>query len=388
LLSGLNPIGTSELPTSILPYDVNHGSYNQVTGRFVVDYTPKLDFTDQTLIYASYSRGYKAGGFNPGVEKGLNIDDSYLPEGIDALELGTKNTLLDGTLQANFTAWYYNYENLQVSSIVNNTSLNQNINARLWGSEGELVYQPNDALQFNLSFGYTHSAIGNNAEVDPRNPTGGRTDVVLVKDATPTPQAGENCVYYMLAAGTPTPADLGVPGFFAPPGGSSALAGHGVAHTNYGVCGLTDVQAHAFGYTTVDPLSGSPDDASGGVAADLHGNQLQNTPPWTISVGAQYTFHFEGGYDLTPRVDFYWQDNMYGRIFNDAADAIDSWEVTNAQITFNAPDSAWYAQAFVKNVFDASNETGQYLTSATSGLYTNEFLGDPRTYGIRVGTQF
>ena len=36
-----------------------------LTGRAAVNWTPKLDFTDQTLIYGSYSHGYKAGGANP-----------------------------------------------------------------------------------------------------------------------------------------------------------------------------------------------------------------------------------------------------------------------------------------------------------------------------------
>jgi outer membrane receptor protein involved in Fe transport len=79
---------------------------------------------------------------------------------------------------------------------------------------------------------------------------------------------------------------------------------------------------------------------------------------------------------------------MWGSIFNTSADAIGSWEMTNAQITLNAPENKWYVAAYVKNVFDEANITGEYLTSATSGLYTNIFLTDPRTFGIRVGAHF
>ena len=39
--------------------------WGELTGRAVVNWTPKLDFTDQTLIYGSYAHGYKAGGANP-----------------------------------------------------------------------------------------------------------------------------------------------------------------------------------------------------------------------------------------------------------------------------------------------------------------------------------
>ncbi len=45
-------------------------------------------------------------------------------------------------------------------------------------------------------------------------------------------------------------------------------------------------------------------------------------------------------------------------------------------------------QGFIKNVFDEDNITGEYLTSARSGLYTNAFLNDPRLFGVRVGAHF
>ena len=39
--------------------------WRELTGRANITWTPKLDFTDQSLFYASYSRGYKGGGANP-----------------------------------------------------------------------------------------------------------------------------------------------------------------------------------------------------------------------------------------------------------------------------------------------------------------------------------
>ncbi len=43
---------------------------------------------------------------------------TFKPEFIDAFELGTKNTLLDGALTFNGDVFYYNYENYQISEIV------------------------------------------------------------------------------------------------------------------------------------------------------------------------------------------------------------------------------------------------------------------------------
>jgi iron complex outermembrane recepter protein len=140
-----------------------------------------------------------------------------------------------------------------------------------------------------------------------------------------------------------------------------------------------------FGYSRVDPTDHG---SASGAFVNLSGNQLQNTPDFTISVGAQYTFEMSGGYTIVPRVDYYWQTGMFGRIFNDAADKIDAWGTGNAQITLNAPETTWYVTAWVRNFLNKDNITGEYLASSTSGLYTNAFFGDPRTYGLTAGIHF
>jgi outer membrane receptor protein involved in Fe transport len=422
VLSGYIPLGTSNetaaldniipyqpacLPTDTPPACTGNSSYlhhkfDSDTGRAVLDWTPKLDFTDRTLVYLSYSRGYKAGGFNPGVQANAgstSLSPSYGPESIDAYELGTKNVLLDGHLQANADLWYYNYQGLQVSAIIANTSINQNIAAKLYGVEGEFVWLATDNLQFNLNFAKTHSGITNTSEIDTRNPTGGDPRAILVKDNTLTASANQNCVIYDLNPGpvalpsgyTLVPSSSGpqVAQFVAPPGGQHALANVGVANAAYGSCSPSP-QLAAFlaaqGYAESDPSA--PGSSLTGVPISLNGNQLQQTPDTTISVGAQYTFNMDGGYSLVPRVDYYWQSHMWGRIFHTPADLIKSWDVMNAQITLNSPDNVWYAQAFVKNVFDKTYVTGEYLTSSSSGLYTNAFLGDPRTFGVRLGIRY
>jgi outer membrane receptor protein involved in Fe transport len=423
LVNSLFPIGTSSFPTSpsvpgAVPYQFQSQTYINWSGRAVLDYTPKLDFTDQTLVYASASRGYKAGGFNPGLSTfamGQGVSSTYAPEGIDALELGTKNDLLHNTLQANFDVWFYNYEGLQISQILDNDSINANINSHMYGSEGQLVYVPDDHWAFNFNVGYTHSSIGNSYLVDPRNPTAGAANAVLIKDATATSSAAQNCAVYLTTAtvapgnnatltaafaaaeaayelahsGTPDP-NLASNPYFAPPGGSGALATYGIPLTNYGSCNpafftdpnvITVMNANGYSYSL------GPNQTAGGVAENLHGNQNPNSPPWTLSAGAQYTFNF-GAYSLVPRVDVDWQTDMWGRVFEDPADKIKSFFVTNVQVQLNSPDSMWYLQVYAKNLFNKTYVTGEYLTSSSSGLYTNDFLGDPRMFGVRAGIKF
>jgi len=366
-------------------------TYRKVTGRFVADWTPQLDFTDSTLVYASYSRGYKAGGFNPGIEPGLTVPISYGPEQVDAYEVGTKNTVLGNTLQANGDIWYYNYQDYQISTIQGNTTVNENINsANLWGVEGEFLWAPDDRWQFGLNLSHENSSIGNQLLLDTRNPTGGRSDVVLIKDDNISAASGQNCVLYNTNPalnGGLTPAQLGIPGFLVPPGGAHALASDGIANANFGFCpfdapaAITNALA-AYGWSWDDPKGIGN---SNGSPVNIGGNELEDTPALQVNVSGQYTQPLDGGFSLTGRVEYYWQAHMWGRVWEDPADLIQSWDTMNALVTLNSPDGRWYVQAFIRNIFNGSNVTGEYLTSSSSGLYTNAFQEDPRTYGIGAG---
>lgn len=400
------------------PFYYVRTKFDKLTGRAVLDWTPKTDFTDATLVYASYAKGYKAGGANPGVQagNGIGLPLTYKPEAIDAFEIGTKNTLLDGSLQANGDIWYYDYKDYQISEIISNTSINTNINAKLWGAEASAVWQPDSHWAINFSADFTHSGIGSGVSaVDPRNPGAGDPNAIVIKDGQLTTTNAQNCVYYYtggpygnidadFAALSATAASFGIPDvFFTPPGGMHGLSSAGVPNAAFGSCyagtdptnpfyGLSVANPagvggllSAFGFATSNPavngsLTGEP--------VNLKGNHIANTPTTAFSVGVQYSADLDDGYTLVPRVDFYWHGDMWGRIFKDPADKIKAATEVNAQLTLNSPNNVWYAQAFVKNLFDKNNITGEYLTSSSSGLWTGTFYTDPRTFGVAVGARF
>ncbi|MBK8993629.1 MAG: TonB-dependent receptor [Gammaproteobacteria bacterium] len=329
---------------------VDNEKWEETTGRAVLDWSPQVSLTDATLLYASYSRGYKGGGFNPPFDRALFPDTAatYEPEYIDAFEIGAKNTLLDNTLQANITAFFYDYEGLQVSKIVNRTSFNENADAEIYGLESEFLFAPDEHWRFNANIAYLHTEVKDFASVDTRDPTAGRSDVTLIKDNL----NASNCV--INHNGAPAP---------------------GVAQLN-----------SCSGLQSSLP---APYTVSDGVAVDLSGNQLINSPELTVSLGGQYEFRLTGDYSLLARLDYYWQDEMYGRIFNrDPIDAIDSWDVWNAQATLLAPDETWFVRAFVKNIMDDDNVVGIFVTDPSSGVFTNVFTIEPRTYGLAVGYNF
>ena len=184
--------------------------WDELTGRAVANWTPKLDYTDQTLVYGSYSRGYKAGGANPpgAVLLQLRADDlaepihplTFKPEFIDAFELGTKNTLLDGALTLNGDVFYYNYKDYQISEIVDRTSINLNFNATVKGTELEATWEPAPGLRFNFAGGYEDTRIANGqSAIDLMDRTAGMPGWMVVK---PFVTQASNCILptYVVAA--------------------------------------------------------------------------------------------------------------------------------------------------------------------------------------------
>lgn len=337
-------------------FRVDHTTFREFTGRFGFDYKP--GWFDDSTVYAFYSRGYKAGGFNPPLDRSVpefaSVPTVYDPEFIDAFEIGSKNVFADGRVQANLTGFYYKYNGLQVSKIVARTSVNENVDANIWGLEGEFVFNPLKDLTIDANFAYLNTEIKNFRSINTRDPSNGDPAWTNIKDAT----NGANCILATsevaaaASAGALLPLELGGP---------------------FGVCSA---------------LQGAGFTVSDGVPVNLDGNQLAGSPEWSFKVGAQYTYHLKSGMSLTPRLDYYWRDDFYARIYNQPIDKIDSWALFNGQVELSSQNDSWYVRGFVTNIFDDDNLTGMYLTDAASGLFTNVFALDPRTYGVAVGMRF
>ena len=98
---------------------------DEKTGKFAIEY----DVDDDTMVYASYTKGFKPGGSN--LTFGWPEDDEqnfgaqpapqliyplFKSEIIDAFEFGLKTDLMEGRMRANVSAFMYDYENLQFQS--------------------------------------------------------------------------------------------------------------------------------------------------------------------------------------------------------------------------------------------------------------------------------
>lgn len=76
-------------------------------------FTPKLglqfDTSDDGMVYLSYSRGWKSGGWSARTNSPSEFV-VFAPETVDSYELGVKTTVLDGRARVNYTAYRYNYK--------------------------------------------------------------------------------------------------------------------------------------------------------------------------------------------------------------------------------------------------------------------------------------
>ena len=366
-------------------------AYDEFTGRAVLDYK----ITDDNLVYASYSRGYKSGGINPPLQPVFSVPSSFDPEIVNAFEIGSKNTFADGKLIFNLTAFYYQYKKLQLSRIVARTSVNDNVDANIWGLEAEAVIRPSRDFQVNLGLSYLNTKVSQDKFLsNSRDPSGGRSDVVIIKEITP-PGTGSACVVVPTTAGngagarayvTAINASLGLRGPTPFPS-DSGLTATGA----FGICNVLAANAatvgSAFGGirigTTLADGSVVPD-----VPVNIRGNKLPQAPTVKASAGAQYTHHFGGDWTLVPRMDVTMTGSSFGNIFNGNVNRIPAYWQANAQIQLNAPDDRFFVRGFIQNITNENPITGLYVTDQSSGLFTNIFTLEPRRYGIAAGFKF
>jgi outer membrane receptor protein involved in Fe transport len=347
--------------------------FSEPTGRFGFDWKPDFGFTDQSLVYAFYSRGYKAGGLNSPCSGGEGVicgPATFKPEFINSYEIGIKNTLLDGAMTLNMAAFHYDYKGYQVSKIVNRASTNENIDAKVDGFEFESVWQPLEGLRLNAAIGWLDTSIKNASSIDTFNRTQSNPALTLVKSS-----AASNCVVSTAAAATAlTIANAtGNPFALTAVCTTTSTAGAG---SNIGGTGAIATGTNAFGGLVSD-----------GVPVDIDGNDLPNAPHWTVSLGAQYTMTF-GDWDATLRGDYYHQTETFARIWNTEPDRIKAWDNVNLTLTVDHKEWGLEVAGFIKNATNEKAITDFYLTDDSSGLFRNVFYTEPRTYGVSIAKRW
>ena len=321
-------------------YDANFDAW---TGTAGLQWDPDRD----TMMYARYSRGYKAGGFNVGISTTLGSSPYTGPEHANNYEIGLKKDLFNHTLQTNLAIFYLDYQNFQapvtIPAVSGGVAQSQGVflnvpKAVSYGVELESIWSPIDHLQISLTYAYDDAHIKELRNVvDPADPTG------IAPGAKPI----------------------------------GALTTCAAAPTQ--VCDIY----------TGNVVRGQ----------DLSGNQLPQSTKNKVAVNATYTWVFEKG-SLTPSVSYIWRDKQFGSIFERFYNEAPSWSQVDARVTWKDQDNKYSVIAYVKNLFDdvgydggASGARIAGFTPGAGNIVQPGFnvtypLTPPRTYGVEFQYRF
>ena len=146
-----------------------------MVGQGRIDFKP----TDDVLLYLSWNRGVKGGGFNAPLDVtdyfGLFGAGGIIPltdanmrfdeEKLDAFEGGFKLSLFNGLARLNGAAYYYDYRDYQAFQIIGLTTFIFNADAENHGFELEFQTSPLEGLDFLAGVGYIDATI-QNVDVD------------------------------------------------------------------------------------------------------------------------------------------------------------------------------------------------------------------------------
>jgi len=121
---------------------------------------------EDVLLYATYSEGFRSGGFNR--NGGLGPASNPIPfffesDNADNIEIGWKTQLLDNTLRFNGAVYYVDFTDLQQGVLdftITNTAFFDNVgDAEIKGAEFDVSWLPTDNLNLFASFSYIDSEL-------------------------------------------------------------------------------------------------------------------------------------------------------------------------------------------------------------------------------------
>src|SRR5579859_2152658 len=311
--------------------------WNAWTGDVDLDWSPDRN----TLLYARYARGYKAGGFTT-FTIGANPETKL--ETVDSYEIGLKKT--GQTFQINAAAFFEDYKDDQiplnvqdpVSGIVSAQLFNL-ADVHISGIELEGIWHPIDPFSLSVEYSYLDAEV--------KNPGACIEDTV-------DPLATQ-------------------------PGANTSRFKQNPATTN--------------------PVTGVVTQPSV-VLQNLKGNKVPDAAPNKVTVNAIYSWDFEPG-KLTLSGTYVWKDATFGTLFNRPYSLAPAYDQVNFRLTCAAAKDRYKVIAFLDNAFNSLGYDGQSGTLALAGtpassiaaagpetILRNSSLIAPRTFGIEFQYKF
>lgn len=291
----------------------------------------EFDISDDAMIYASASTGYRTGGANDARVVSRGAEPLYDNEEVTSYEVGLKSTLMDGTMIFNVAAFVNEYEDVKAQLFAvacNDITLTDVLtcdprttfeyyqnggDSSTQGLEVDIQYAPDDKWLINGSFAWIDSEFDDGYVI------------------------GSNLIGPLL--------------------------------------GLGNYQGRA-----------------NGNLFDFSGWRPALSPEFTLSFNASYVIDLANGSTLTPYLQTTWVDDYYTFDVNIPETLQDSHTKTDIRLTWRNADGDIAIEGFVLNVEDEevlartvvhSQLPGGVPTSSVQANYAN-----PRTWGLSLRASF
>jgi iron complex outermembrane recepter protein len=355
---------------------INNGapiSFNRFTPKASIDYRPN----DNTMVYASWSRGYRSGGFSPRASTPAQAAIPYQPENVDSYEVGAKLTLFDRRLIFNIDGFVEKYKNMQQNTTIpggptGNQTITSNVaSANIKGIEADFTARPTRDLKFTGSIGILDTkfnsfvagnSIGNVLSTFiGATPAGAAAVLALPNIPNPNPGPGAPATVADPRIGiytaSPTNLDYSANHLIYSPKVTASLNAEYTAHINENDLKLNLGYRYIAAYDqqiSLGPITGTLHDAT-------------ITSPTTISITQPAAPLVVNGNDARVRTSAQ-------SLFDASASLIFKLNNTKARMT-----------VYGRNLLDHNGTTAAFTVA---GLWSFASAQEPRVYGVQLGIEF
>ncbi len=161
----ISALAACNIPAGQLSITGEPMCWSQVTdaSESWTDFTPKIgayfEVNDDVMVYGSWTKGFRSGGFNGRNSAPQNIGP-FDPEDVEQYEIGLKSQFADQTVRLNLAGFYTDYQNKQEEIIradpdLGSVTVIDNVaSMEIKGLEGEFIWSATDSLTLNGSVGW------------------------------------------------------------------------------------------------------------------------------------------------------------------------------------------------------------------------------------------
>ena len=303
--------------------DIIEMDSEKVTGRLVLEH----DFSESTMGFASYTRGFKPGGSNltyglESVVAPVVVLPTFDEEIVDAFEIGLKTDLADGRVRLNAAAFFYNYEGLQYQATdpeVFQGGVGNIPESEIFGAELELSAFLSDSVILDVRLAWLDTEI---------------TADHLALDNVQSEAAG------------------------------NALIGQGF-----------------------NLFSDEIQVARSAAVQNVNGNELAKTPEFTGNIALNWNKNITAG-EVNSSLQYTYRGEFKHRIFNNAVtDTVPSYDVIDLVVGFRPEGKDWRIELIAKNLTDEDGVNARFTDVFGVGATGDELIG-PRQFMARFSMEF